>query len=487
MRRASGSSWATKPGRTSVAFGALPHPILCDARRLPEAQDKLADPPLTPVYDSLTTNLPHPVMAFSSYDFPPSTPLYPDAPTVLRYLQDYATHFGLRPLLHFGARVDEISWDGRWKVRVGGAEQEFDFVVVANGHYRVPRYPDTPGLDEWLAAGKASHAAWYRHPNDKKFGRTVLVVGGGPSGRDISAELLSAGTPGTVIIHSATQADIDEGGAPEDADGNISNEADVLAAPAAADNEKARLKHRGRVVSFGSPESGTVTFQNGTRETGIDHCIIATGYEFSFPFFPATHLRPHVPPPCPPVPDALYNSTYHVFPLAKHIFPLQDERSGTFPGASIAFVGLIIRVAPFPLAEAQARAIARVFAAPDALDRTAEAVDIIARYEKLRASEGESQLAIAQAWPRFEEPEQWTYRDALDAFAGSNWRVRPWEPEIYAHKEVLRDAWRALERSGEAEAWVRGVGASGGEKGTEEWVAMMRKLLRKAEGERGKL
>ena len=52
---------------------------------------------------------------------------------------------------------------------------------------------------------------------------------------------------------------------------------------------------------------------------------------------------------------------------------------------------------------------------------------------------------------------------------------------MYDAKGILREEWRDLERLGEAEEWVRGVGAGKGEKGVEEWVELMRRLLRRAE------
>ncbi|KAI0091744.1 hypothetical protein BDY19DRAFT_932007 [Irpex rosettiformis] len=57
------------------------------------------------VCDSLTTNLPHPIMQYPSLPFPPSTNLYPPAATVLKYLQIYAAHFDLGKLIRFNTRV----------------------------------------------------------------------------------------------------------------------------------------------------------------------------------------------------------------------------------------------------------------------------------------------------------------------------------------------------------------------------------------------
>ncbi|EGN95517.1 hypothetical protein SERLA73DRAFT_186564 [Serpula lacrymans var. lacrymans S7.3] len=409
--------------------------------------EPIDNPPLTPLYDSLTTNLPHPVMAFTSYSFPPSTPLYPHAAAVQSYLEAYAAHFDLMSLIRLNTMVLKADWDIdalHWKVSIStGDVLHFDHIVVANGHYRLPRYPDTPGLSKWLSQGKASHSAWYRRPHN--LGDVVMVVGGGPSGQDISAEMRSTAK---VVIHALTGA-------------------------VREDHEN--FKQRGRPIEF--KDGGQVIFEDGTEESGIDHCILATGYEMSFPFLSDSTIRLGHPPPSPPLPSELFNSSYHVFPLAKHLFPLQIN----YPPSALAFMGLLIKVSPFPLLEAQAHAIVKVFDDPASIDTTREAIDIITRYEELKAKVGNSPLAMAKAWLRFEEHEQFEYRDEMYEFAAPQpdqalVRVSEWEREMYHEKGVLRMVWQELEKTGEAEEWVKGVG----EGGIQEWVDLMKRLLKRA-------
>ncbi|KZT04427.1 FAD/NAD(P)-binding domain-containing protein [Laetiporus sulphureus 93-53] len=405
------------------------------------------DPPITPLYDSLTTNLPHPIMCYDSLPFPPSTALFPHAVAVEKYLADFATHFNLFPHIRLETTVLGIDWDAstaKWRVSVSsGEEHAYDLLIVANGHYRVPRYPATPGIATWIAAGKAMHSAWYRHPEHK--GRTVLVVGGGPSGLDISAELRGVAR---VVIHSVTD------GVPEDSDDGT-------------------FKRRGLITEYLDVGEGKVVFEDGSTETGIDHCIVATGYQHHQPYFPPSLLRVAVPPPVPPIPPTLYNSTYHLFPLARHLFPLSKD----FPPSRICFLGLLKGVAPLPLMEAQVRAALKIFAEPEHFDSTQESIGVIARYEELRARVGADELRIAATWHIFAPQEQFDYRDELHAWIGEEDRVPAWVREMYDKRDVLRAEWRDLERLGEADEWVHGVG----EGGMDEWVEMMRKLLRRAE------
>ena len=51
--------------------------------------------------------------------------------------------------------MDSREWDVTLST---GEELKSDLVVVANGHFRKPRYPDTAGLRSWLDYGRATHS-----------------------------------------------------------------------------------------------------------------------------------------------------------------------------------------------------------------------------------------------------------------------------------------------------------------------------------------
>ncbi|CDO70497.1 hypothetical protein BN946_scf184569.g40 [Trametes cinnabarina] len=410
-----------------------------------------ADPPLTALYDSLTTNTPHPLMSYTSFPFRPETPLYPPASTVLAYLHDYAKTFDLLPHILFNTPVQSVRWNPdakKWDVTFGCQEtRQYDLVLIANGHYRVPRFPDTKGLDAWRARGKVTHSAWYRRPED--YTGKILVVGGGYSGMDVASETRPFAKE---VIHSIT------GVTPEDEDGG-------------------KFKKRGRVVEYLDADEGKVIFEDGTSENGIDHVILATGYQFNFPFLSEPDVVPSLPSPSSSqISPALYNSTYHIFPLAKHIFPLVSS----YPPSSLVFLGLPLRVAPLPLAEIQTQAALKVFSDPDSLDVQREADALRLRYEQIRALKGDDDVAIADAWFRFGIKEQFDYRDELYEFVGTDYRIPQWERELFEQKDLLRERCRELDRRGEAEAWLRGVGA--GSNPAEEWAGLMWKILKGDDG-----
>ncbi|KAK0237924.1 hypothetical protein EDD85DRAFT_832348 [Armillaria nabsnona] len=419
-----------------------------------EPSDPVDDePPRSAIYDSLTTNVPHPVMTFSSLPFPPSTPLYPVARVVEDYLKAYADHFGLNTHIRLRTTVIALQFDlesSTWKVELStGETHTFDWVIVCPGHYNKPRYPDTPGLTKWLRDKRASHSSWYRRPQNI-IGNKILVVGNGPSGIDISAEL---SRHVKTLVRSIT------GGAGE--------EGNVIIRPHAVRYE----------------DNGGVLFEDGSTETGIDHCILATGFEMSFPFLSDEDLVPGLPAAVPPLPQELYNSTYHIFPLAQHLFPFQSR----FPATTIAFLGLLMKVAPFPLVEAQARAAIHIFAHPHELDVVKATADIVTRYEQLRAElQTDDPLALAKAWHVFKGSEQFDYRDELYAytapsFGGDAIVVPQWEKDMYDNKMTLKRVWFDLVKEGLADDWVRGVG----ENGPQDWVDLAERMMERARQEQG--
>jgi cation diffusion facilitator CzcD-associated flavoprotein CzcO len=433
---------------------------------------------LTPLYDSLTTNLAHPLMAYDDTPFPPETPLYPRADVVLSYLKDYAICFDLHRFIHLNSRVlsvqrpDENSpWRVTWQsgqASTTAHTNHFDSVIIANGHYRVPRIPATPGLLSWIAEGRATHAAYFRHPLPEHRDAIVLVVGAGPSGTDIARDMRKVAR---VVVHSIT------GGAPE-----VPERDDYHQRPQIQ-------KYRG---------DGSVLFEDGSVYNDIDSCILATGYEFVFPFLPC--LKNTTPALSvyeePLINTELMNSGYHVFPLARHVFPLV---ANMHPG-SLAFAGHPSKVIPFPLFEAQARAIAHILLHPGSLNRELEAEAIrrrakgkLAADDDSNSDEQEAARVLAKGWHRFDASlEQFEYRDKLDEFSresfptpdGAPRHCPAWARELYSeHNFEMRDAWRALEKEGLADQWVEGVGKGG----MQEWVDLMWKVAKWGQDRKDKM
>lgn len=146
--------------------------------------------PTARVYRSTHTISSKPGTEYPDFPMPAAFPDYPHHRQILQYLQDYAAHFDLIPLIQFhaGVRRVEPETEGRadsgWQVEIeNGASHRFDALIIANGHNWYPKQPDYPGT----FTGRILHSAEYREP-DIFTGQRVLVVGGGNSGCDIVVE-----------------------------------------------------------------------------------------------------------------------------------------------------------------------------------------------------------------------------------------------------------------------------------------------------------
>ena len=146
----------------------------------------------------------HVEMSFSDFDYPAGTQMFPTNQEVLAYLTAYAQHFGLEPYLRLNTRVEQIkrgpakcytvvSTDAAGKQHT----EEFSHVIVASGRYNKPRFPNTPGLDQF--EGKVMHSFAYRGRQDFR-GQRVLVVGNSISGLEIASDL--ARNADTTVISS---------------------------------------------------------------------------------------------------------------------------------------------------------------------------------------------------------------------------------------------------------------------------------------------
>ena len=330
----------------------------------------------------------------------------------------------------------------------------FDRVVVANGHYRFPRFPKVPGLDERLVAGKATHSARYMRPIDS--GTTPLVVGGSFSGRDIATEI--ARLPSTSAVYfSVTKPLLDP-------------------------PRNSKIQYRARVAEFlplDSKGRGKVRYEDG-NEDEVDSCILATGYKMAFPFLSDSLIQTSLP--TTPIPkDKLYNSTYHVSPLVKHLFAITDK----YPPTSLAFPGPLIRVIPFPLAEAQSHAMVKLWTSPELLDVDMEIDAIISRYERLKDKFGGDEFQVAKHYSTFDPHEQFHYRDELytlgygeDEEMSRKYLTPTWHKDMYLYTAQMRAEWERMEVTGEAEDFVKGVG----EASRDEWEKSMHKLLERVLG-----
>lgn len=287
---------------------------------------------ISPLYEKLETNIPIVLMRFSDLNYPNGTQLFPKHTTIQDYLEKYGKE--VLPMITFNTQVTNIAphvqntsndasvWPSSWQVQTkhipSGLQnvQDFDAVVVANGHYSVPFIPDLPGLAEWDTEhpGSISHAKYYRNPAHLK-GKRVVIIGGAASGLDIASQAVTVSKP-PILVSQRSDSFLSKGFL---ADPNIQFVPEIASVDAA---------------------SRSVTFVNGRTEERLDCLLFCTGYLYSMPFL--EDLEPGV------IGDGMrVERTYQHLLYA--------------PNPTMSFLMLTQKVVPFPVAEAQAAFVARVY------------------------------------------------------------------------------------------------------------------------------
>src|SRR6266545_583285 len=332
-------------------------------------------------YRSLRTNTSKHLLAFSDYPFPDTTADFPDRADVLTYLYDYADHFQLRNHIRLNCTVAAAvrTETGQWELTVQSAgerdvKQLFDALVVCSGLYRQPAIPAYAGIDTY--SGMLAHSATYKGP-ERFVGKTVLVIGTGSSGVDIAVELghvaehvhlstrsrvwllpryiddqpydyqltrLSAWVPYWLRMplfrHIVVQA-YRRMGIADHVWRPIVPDFDVWRARLTVSSELLPQIAAGRVSihpDVAQVADTHVIFEDGTHAQ-VDTIICCTGYTLSFPFLDETVVKP----------------AGDTIDLYQHIFHPDVP--------NLAFIGLCIVTGPlFPVAELQARWVARVLA-----------------------------------------------------------------------------------------------------------------------------
>ncbi|KAG8529774.1 uncharacterized protein KY384_005255 [Bacidia gigantensis] len=265
----------------------------------------------TPMYDGLETNIPHYLMQHSESYSLQKYQLFPKRETVLEYLKQYASD--VRHLVKFRTQITDVRlrsedehdiWtvEGQDLISHTRIKQEYDAIVVANGHYDIISIPNIPGIRGWNLhnPGLISHSKFFRNAasfKDKK----VLVVGFSASGLDITWQIgATARLPILVSQRSTTSTEYP-----------IPIKMDVP-----------------EIAGFLSPSlrPRAVRFVDGRVEEDIDAVLFCTGYFYSLPFL--SSLKP-----------PLVSSGDRVERLYKHLFSIDHP--------TLAFVGLPSKIIPF--------------------------------------------------------------------------------------------------------------------------------------------
>ncbi|KAJ1972615.1 hypothetical protein H4R35_004572, partial [Dimargaris xerosporica] len=269
----------------------------------------------------------------------------------------------LTQLVHLTWCADSAEWSCQLQNVTKLASQStqwvehFDAVIVCIGHFDVPFVPEIPGLAALATSHRSGlprllHSRQYKTP-DVAQGQRVVVVGGGPSGKDIIREILPHAAHVYQSVRSLEQA-------------------------FSLDNFRAW--HPGTAGEFTlctgiqafDPQSGDVRFTDGKVILCPDLVIFATGYLYSVPFLPQLSapelnsimaeygrsppsLRSSFPTENAATPsNVLITDGHQMHNLYYQLFYI--------PNPTLSFPVILTKVAPLPMAYYQAQLLARVYA-----------------------------------------------------------------------------------------------------------------------------
>lgn len=299
-------------------------------------------------YKDLFTNIPERFMKFSYTPYENISrgrflePLV-SIDDVRKYLEKIVEEYSLSNYFRTNSSVELVEKDektNKWvltirkKPRFSKIEQwyteEFDAVVVANGHCNVPFIPKTEGLSDFVTKypNVVRHSKSFRNASDFANGR-VLLCGSGTSSADLTQYLAPIAKSVTISQRSKTVYSwIEE---------CFKCSPDVQFKP--------RIK---RYISDDPTKPQTVEFEDGTFGQ-FDHIILSTGYHYHFPFLPKS--KEYV---------KIYNDSYNsqspinkIGNLYLYTFSIKDN--------SLATIGIPTLGLMFHAMEYSAAAIAGVF------------------------------------------------------------------------------------------------------------------------------
>ena len=182
------------------------------------------------------------------------------------YLKMRLNKTGMRKCIRFGTIVQSVTFDDTaQKFTITSkhlptdvfASEEFDYVIVATGHFSTPNFPYYKGLEK-IARARVIHAHDFRHPQELK-NKNVFILGSSFSAEDIASMAWKFGAKHVYV--SGHKPMMPYKGWPA----TIS-----------------QVKCLQEVEVIGDKEY--LLLADGTKLDSIDYIIFCTGYKHHFPF-----------------------------------------------------------------------------------------------------------------------------------------------------------------------------------------------------------
>jgi hypothetical protein len=365
-----------------------PHsPTKCSSTTSSHEDDTVDSRMYRPMYRALRTNLPSTIMAYREFPWvdhqqptdeekaaEEGESSFVTHDQILKYLNHYAQKFDLHRLIRYNCSVQrlaivendasrqysnttpysstfvellpriELTWkDTATEVQ---SSQIFDAVLICNGHYAKPFTPHIDGMKENFK-GHIMHSIQYDDPSIF-VNKTVVCVGGGPSGSDLAREISKFAKHVYLSISNNTDMMMINNNNNNNYCNNNTTRCFLDHASVSPNNGLFTCDNITLVPSTVRVDSdSTVLFQSNSNEIykvpNPDVLIFCTGYEYDFPFLNE---------------GSTSSSTNHLIHQAQgqSVSPLYKQLwHARYP--NIAFLGLPFSVLPFPLFELQAEAV----------------------------------------------------------------------------------------------------------------------------------
>ncbi|XP_031628156.1 dimethylaniline monooxygenase [N-oxide-forming] 3-like isoform X2 [Contarinia nasturtii] len=270
----------------------------------------------TPMYKELRTNVPYQLVEFPGWPYPNNTQSFPSQNEVWNYIDSYAKHFGIDKFINLQHRVNHVHpiEEGKWSIEVEDVKKKktktdvFDAVFVCSGVFSMSIFPENiKDMDKFK--GKTIHSRDYRKAETFRK-KNVLVIGAGPSGRDIA-------------IHVAKRAN------------RVTLSRHVRKDETAEDLQRLQRGYGPKITLKGEVKRLTkkaAEFEDGTQQT-FDTIIYATGFAYSYPFLGED--------------TKIQVDDNYVSPLYKQIINIEHP--------TMAFIGVVTVTATMPMSDLQAR------------------------------------------------------------------------------------------------------------------------------------
>lgn len=225
--------------------------------------EKHGEPVHGSMYRYLWSNGPKECLEFSDYTFDEHfgkpIPSFPPREVLEDYILGRAKKSDVRKYIRFNTVVRLVDYDsgsGKFRVTVEDLEkshvttEEFDYVVVATGHFSVPNVPYFEGVERF--PGRVLHSHDFRDAEEFS-GKNLLVVGSSYSAEDIALQCHKYGAKSVTISYRTAPMGFHW--------------------PANMEELPLLMKLEGKTAHFKDGQ---------TRE--IDAIILCTGYQHCFPF-----------------------------------------------------------------------------------------------------------------------------------------------------------------------------------------------------------